>query len=203
MHLHSFHNAQTDIVALAGSAPPATDLNIPALTLHQNGHQSPYNDSINASEDAPHESESDLSDPKDALPAAVTSLSTATSPDHQSDFDIQDAESLQSDDDDARASEDADYEMDQSPPPLQNSPSQASASPASPRPSSKRKAVHDGDDYIKANPELYGLRRSVCMPATSTAFTDIIFSKARPVQQKAIVCHLYYSQTSHILTFHR
>lgn len=163
MSSHS-SNALTDIVAIAGTAPPTTNANNSAVTPVRNGDGSPIAESINASQDAPHESESDLSDYKGALPAATTSLSTATDPDEQPDFDVPDADSpTQSDNEDVNASDDGDYEMDQSPPPPQNGPIQSSSSPDPHRPSSKRKAVHDNDEYIKANPELYGLRRSVCL----------------------------------------
>lgn len=76
---------------------------------------------------------------------------------------------------DDNASDDGDFDMQQSSPSRHEdqddleviddvlpTPTRASSSDSSRPP--KRKAKVDEDEYIKANPELYGLRRSVCLP---------------------------------------
>lgn len=62
------------------------------------------------------------------------------------------------------ASDDADFDMEESPAPSQSDDhhDQRSTSNDSRR-VPKRKAVTEEDDYIRENPELYGLRRSVCL----------------------------------------
>lgn len=126
--------------------------------LDANGHSSPLQDSALTTQDAPYASDSELSE------AAVPnrSPSPASSPNNQSEFGAQD-----SDDSDASAAElieqsDADFDMEDSPAPqaLNTSRQDRSSSAESHRPA-KRKVVVEDDEHIKANPELYGLRRSV------------------------------------------
>lgn len=63
----------------------------------------------------------------------------------------------------ANASEDADFDMQESVASQQDDDGEreCETSPDSSR-ASKRKAAVSEDEFIKANPELYGLRRSVC-----------------------------------------
>jgi chromodomain-helicase-DNA-binding protein 1 len=155
----------TDLVA-AGSAfsPTAMMANLPTNSnIHSNGHLSPLVNELVASEDAPYESESDLSEIREPPAAAPTSLSTSSTP-QQPEFGHQDLESSQSSDaENQNASDDADFDMEDSPvpSPSHNSRHERSSSPDSRRPSKRKLGVED-DEHIKANPELYGLRRSVC-----------------------------------------
>lgn len=87
---------------------------------------------------------------------------------------------------DDNASDDADFDMQQSSPSHHDdhddlevldegipTPTRASSSESS-RPA-KRKANVEEDEFIKANPELYGLRRSVRRPyLLSEAFADTL-----------------------------
>lgn len=74
------------------------------------------------------------------------------------------SESEQSSADDA--SHDADFEMHQDPPSPQDHDDEPRprASSSDSNQASKRKASFEEEEYIRANPELYGLRRSVWLP---------------------------------------
>lgn len=88
----------------------------------------------------------------------------SSSPQQQSDFGHRDiTSSEESEAEDAAGSEDADFDMDDSPAPAPASSARIdrSTSHDSRRPS-KRKLGVEEDEFIKANPELYGIRRSVC-----------------------------------------
>lgn len=125
-----------------------------------NGHTSPLQNSTSINDDAPYESESDLSEV--AIPN-VDEASPATSTNHQSEFGARD-----SDDSESSAAEemqqasDADFDMEDSPAAETSHAArqERSTSTESRRPA-KRKL--EPDNYILANPELYGLRRSVCV----------------------------------------
>ncbi|KAI1259787.1 P-loop containing nucleoside triphosphate hydrolase protein [Xylariaceae sp. FL1019] len=103
-------------------------------------------------------SESDLSDVNEssALPPRPRSpkspAALESSPDAEAEADL---------DDGARASNDGDYDMEESPAPSHSDEHRddRSSSRESQR-APKRKAVIEEDDYIRENPELYGLRRS-------------------------------------------
>lgn len=110
-------------------------------------------------------SESDLSDMNDNTAPAAFSSSPAL------DQSLQDVEpepdspagAESSDNDDNNASDDADFDMEDSPAPSQSdAPQDETSTSNSSRRAPKRKAGADEDDYIRENPELYGLRRSVC-----------------------------------------
>lgn len=64
------------------------------------------------------------------------------------------------------ASHDADYEVHNEPPSPKDHDAEprGRASSSDSNQASKRKASVDEEEYIRANPELYGLRRSVCYP---------------------------------------
>ncbi|KAI1337451.1 P-loop containing nucleoside triphosphate hydrolase protein [Xylariaceae sp. FL0016] len=110
-------------------------------------------------------SESDLSEVNETA-AVPDSSSPSPSPiHHESD---QDAEAepdfenaAESSNDEGNASDDADFDMEDSPAPSHSDVAQdeRSTSDDSRRPA-KRKAPVEEDDYIRENPELYGLRRS-------------------------------------------
>jgi len=106
-------------------------------------------------DDAPHDLDSDLSDPNDP---PVDAPSPASSAEHLAEFGQSDGSS---DDDNAKnESEDAEFDIEESPQPVAEH-VQRSSSIESRRPP-KRKLPAEEDPHILANPELYGLRRSVC-----------------------------------------
>jgi chromodomain-helicase-DNA-binding protein 1 len=131
----------------------------PSLT---NGHGSPYAADTTATNGLSPHSESDMSDSNEH--AAAESASDVDAPGEEDDEeDVEMAQDSDSSDDvDAEGEADGDYDSD-SPPPEQaeSDDARSSASQESPRPL-KRKSSPKGDDYITQNPELYGLRRSVC-----------------------------------------
>lgn len=69
-----------------------------------------------------------------------------------------------SDDDDASA--DADFDMDDSPqsPQSEQEDDEPSPSNGSRQPPKRKATTSAEEDYMRENPELYGLRRSVCTP---------------------------------------
>lgn len=131
----------------------------PSLT---NGHGSPYAADTAATNGLSLHSESDMSDSNEH--AAADSASDVDAPGEEDDEeDVEMAQDSDSSDDvDAEGEADGDYDS-ESPPPEQpeSDDARSSASQESPRPL-KRKGSPKGDDYITQNPELYGLRRSVC-----------------------------------------
>jgi hypothetical protein len=152
------------LLTSSSSAPPSstTLLNpTPALPL-LNGHGSPLASSTLTNDDAPYDSESDLSEVANPI---VDEPSPAPSTHHRSEFGAQDTDDPESSAAEAQdESDDADFDMEDSPPPAAPSRGRQdrSTSAESRRPA-KRKADHPlEDEHILANPELYGLRRSVC-----------------------------------------
>jgi hypothetical protein len=110
-----------------------------------------------------HQSDSDLSDVQEPPPARPSSSPEPEPVELTGELaDGQDfAES--EDSSDGNASDDADFDMEDDVPSPQSEPAADDAESSS-RDSSraaKRKAATNEDAYIKANPELYGLRRSV------------------------------------------
>lgn len=125
-----------------------------------NGHISPRPNSALTNDDAPYDSESDLSEVANPI---IDEPSPATSTNHQSEFGAQDTDDSESSAAEAQEeSDDADFDMEESSAPAGTSASRLdrSASTESRRPS-KRKPGTEEDEHILANPELYGLRRSV------------------------------------------
>lgn len=108
---------------------------------------------------------SDQSDALNAHPAAADHPSPSLDPEDDAayingghDF----AESSHSPDEN-NASDDADFDMDDDVVnPQSDGVADARSISGDSQTSNKRKATLEEDDYIKANPELYGLRRSVC-----------------------------------------
>jgi chromodomain-helicase-DNA-binding protein 1 len=130
-------------------------------------------------EDAPYDSESDLSDV--AIPI-VDEPSLASTPDHQSEFGAQDTDASESSAAEAQdESDDADFDMEDSPPPVPANPSRGdrSTSTESRRPPKRKLDLED--EHILANPELYGLRRSVCIMKLRQTVQRLTYSH-RPVQ---------------------
>ncbi|KAI0007082.1 P-loop containing nucleoside triphosphate hydrolase protein [Xylariaceae sp. FL0662B] len=102
-------------------------------------------------------SESDLSDVNEN---AASPVHNESSRDVEPDRDIQDAAESSNNDDD-NGSDDADFDMEESPAPSQSDVHQDERSTSNDsRRAPKRKVALEEDDYIRENPELYGLRRS-------------------------------------------
>ena len=119
-------------------------------------------DVIANNDDAPYDSESDLSEIHDPPPVDA-SPSVSSTPQQQSEFGNQELESSDSSEPENQdGSDDADYEMEDSPAaaPSRSRRIDRSTSHDSRRPPKRKLGVED-DEHIMANPELYGLRRSV------------------------------------------
>lgn len=116
-------------------------------------------DSTPENDDAPYESESDLSDVANHI---VDEPSPATPSSHHSEQGAQDSDASDSSAADARdESDDAEYDMEDSLPeaPASAAREDRSTSVESRRPAKRKLGVED--EHMLANPELYGLRRSV------------------------------------------
>jgi chromodomain-helicase-DNA-binding protein 1 len=136
--------------------PPSTS-NPTSIPLH-NGHLSPaQRDMMNGSHKTDESSRPDSRDSRVSQSGAHDFTDDATPHDMDTSDDAQDDDA----DADADADADGDYDI-ETPPQAPSSPSRSeqSLSEESVRPP-KRKALHD-EDFIMNNPELYGLRRSVC-----------------------------------------
>lgn len=153
------------------SSPESASESAPASPVSPSaGHES--------ADEAPNDyrSESDLSEFNET--AAVPLRDSASPPQspaaHESSEDAEAEPDLndhiESSEDEAQASDDADYDIEESPAPSQSDANRESRSTSQDsRRAPKRKAVVEEDDYIRENPELYGLRRSVRW-LTSTQF---------------------------------
>jgi chromodomain-helicase-DNA-binding protein 1 len=142
-------------------APPSTVTLLssrPSIPL-SNGQNTPPEHSALTNDDAPYDSESDLSEV--AIPI-IDEPSPAISSNHQSEFGGQDTDASDSSPENNNGSDDADFDMEDSPAPVATiaSRDERSTSIESRRPAKRKAAVEN--EYIQANPELYGLRRSVC-----------------------------------------
>ncbi len=112
-------------------------------------------------DDAPYDSESDLSEV--VIPVTNDESSPATSTNHQSEFGARDTDASESSAaEGGDASDDGDFDMGDSPvaAPANGVRGDRSTSIESRRPAKRKLGIED-DEHIKANPELYGLRRSV------------------------------------------
>lgn len=126
-----------------------------------NGHVSEDDDERLKPSPAPQRSESELSDLND-LPTAQHNGQDDTSADDEVDDTMHDMATSELDDDEDAPGE-ADADFDKETPPLQDAdgmPHDRSLSEDSLRPG-RRKPDLDDEEYMKENPELYGLRRSV------------------------------------------
>jgi chromodomain-helicase-DNA-binding protein 1 len=110
-------------------------------------------------DDAPYDSESDLSEV--AIPN-VDEPSPATSANNRSEFGAHDTDESDASGDEVQEASDADFDMEDSPVPQASNTGRQdrSTSVESHRPA-KRKVALEEDEHIQANPALYGLRRSV------------------------------------------
>lgn len=127
-----------------------------------NGHSYSNGTTTYANHDAASDSGSDLSEVRDP-PVAEASPSSASSPTRQSNYGNDDVESSDhSEEDNDNGSDDGDFDMDDDVAETsnQNVRDDRSSSRESRRPPKRKMGIED-DEYIKANPELYGLRRSV------------------------------------------
>lgn len=111
-----------------------------------NGDQSDDNDFPETHEAVPDQPSPSSSDDANEIPNIVND-------------DTHMSESEQSSE--GNASDDADFDMEESLPSQNDDPVDERASSTDSNRASKRKAPVAEDEYIKANPELYGLRRSV------------------------------------------
>ena len=135
-------------------APPGADTSHPHNLT--NGHLSPSNAYTNGAPTP--SSDSDLSEVSDHIEPTVTHPPNITV-DHTSGAYV-DHRSSSSEDEDALGSEDADYEMEDATMDVDDAQDAQSSSQDSRR-SLKRKSMTQEEDYIKNDPELYGIRRSV------------------------------------------
>lgn len=129
-----------------------------------NGYRSPKGGSPSPIVASGNHSDSDLSDVRDNA-AGLASSSPSPDPNDSTGYmnGAPDFAESESSGDDNNASDDGDFDMDDDAASVAQSDGAGdvhSSSNDSQRPT-KRKAVAREDDYIKANPELYGLRRSV------------------------------------------
>ncbi len=144
-------------------APPSTVTLLnptPSYPL-SNGHSAPLENSPLINDDAPYDSESDLSDVAIHI---VDEPSPAPSSNNQPEFGAQDSDDSESSAAEPQdGSEDADFDMEDSPAPAPTTAERhdRSTSTESRRPAKRKMALED--EHILANPELYGLRRSVCL----------------------------------------
>ena len=137
--------------------PPSLGSSQPML----NNHLSPPNIYSPMNQILTSDSESDLSE---AIDAPNPPSSSSPIPDVENGVNgIYKADSSESShDEDAVGSDDADFELENSPPPaLRSTTRQSRSSSVTSSTSGKRKASVEDDDYMLADPELYGLRRSV------------------------------------------
>ena len=156
---HSTRSISGQIANIVVAAPPPSTVTMMTSNLLPNGLSSPLLDSALTNEDAPYDSESDLSEV--AIPI-IDEPSPAPS-NHQSEFGEQAEVHSESSGAEAQdASDDADFDMEDSPAPVASSGRRddRSSSAESRRPPKRKLGVED-DEHILANPELYGLRRSV------------------------------------------
>ena len=131
---------------------------MPPLPL-LNGHTSPLATSTLTNDDAPYDSESDLSEVANPI---VDEPSPAPSMNRQSEVGAQDSDASESSAaEDQDVSDDADFDMEDSPPPTapDNGRNERSTSTESRRPAKRKLDLEE--EHMRANPELYGLRRSV------------------------------------------
>ncbi len=124
-------------------------------SITSNGHISPIDVPL-SNDDAPYDSESELSEvanpSADGASAAGSSKSQSEGSEQEDDASGSDIQG---------ASDDGDYDVDEDPVAADVNPNiRRSESSESRRPTKRKLGVED-DEHIKANPELYGLRRSV------------------------------------------
>lgn len=136
---------------------PAGDMSI------ANGHSPDMDDNVMQPSPQIPRSESDLSDLNDLPTAPLSSVSSPDNADPSDDDAIHDmaTSEIEDDDEDAEGEEDADFDEETpAPEAADGMRHDRSASEESSRPDKQNTDVDD-EEYMKQNPELYGLRRSV------------------------------------------
>ena len=130
-----------------------------------NGHSSDVDDDLLRPPSQPLRSESPLSDINDIPTTTISSVTGDEDADASDDDAIHDmATSELDDDEDAPGEEDADFDEETPPPQAADDMRQdSSSSEGSLRPGKRKADMIDDEQYMKQNPELYGLRRSVCL----------------------------------------
>jgi len=114
-------------------------------------------------------SESDLSDLQDSEVIEPTAARRQVVNDSMVDV-VHEMETSESDgEEDAEGEDDADYDS-ETPPLDKDAVRRLSTSSSDSIRPAKRKAQGDGEDFMEQNPELYGLRRSVCICTTTRLF---------------------------------
>lgn len=130
-----------------------------------NGHSSDIDDDHLRPPSQALRSESPLSDINDIPTTTISSVTEAEDADASDDDAIHDmATSELDEDEDAPGEEDADFDEETPPPEAADDMRQdSSSSESSLRPGKRKAEMIDDEEYMKQNPELYGLRRSVCL----------------------------------------
>lgn len=154
-----------------------------------NGHASDGGADLLKPTPPPNRSESELSDTHDIPTNNIPPTSAPQDEVHSDDDAIHDmATSDLDEDEDAPGEEDADFD-EETPPPEQPDvmDHDASSSESITRPG-KRKADVDDEEYMKQNPELYGLRRSVSVENPAPILPSLTHppqGRARPTRRVA------------------
>lgn len=128
-------------------------------STYQKGHLSPLAHNVTNADELASQSESDLSEVRDAPVEPPNPIPVHTQ-DADGDHEVDMEESDPSEDEDAEGIVDADYAEDTLPVADFEVVDAEGSSDNSPRPG-KRKASEEDDNFIINDPELYGLRRSV------------------------------------------
>ena len=146
-------------------------------------------------------SESDLSeviDPPKPMSPSSHELQAGSEHDFYSRRD-----SLSSEDADAIGSDDADYMVESPPPPAIHVTRDARSSSQDSRRPPKRKAGIEEDEFIMNNPELYGIRRSVCTRSLSYFASGLMHSRLVLVlrtESYANIAPIQYELLSNLVT---
>jgi chromodomain-helicase-DNA-binding protein 1 len=137
-------------------------------------------------------SESPLSDINDIPTTTISSVTGAEDADHSDDDAIHDmATSELDDEEDAPGEEDADFDEETPPPePAHHMRQDSSSSEGSLRPGKRKAEMIDDEEYMKQNPELYGLRRSVCvlLPKLRITLADMSLLGPRATKSPSGTC---------------
>lgn len=152
-----------------------------------NGHSSKADADLLKPSPQPQRSESDLSETND-IPTTTLSPDAPQGSLHSDDDAIHDmATSELDEDEDAPGEEDADFDEVTPPPEQADAAHRAPSSSESSSRSGKRKAEEvDDEAYMKQNPELYGLRRSVRIDGLNQTFTTLtccLQGRAKPARR--------------------
>ena len=166
---NSFLYNDTDIPITAAESPlphPFTDSD--TSTPQQNGHISPPSDDVTTTSKFHHSAESQLSDveppSRHSDVHSEEPIQTSTTPSRSSGSPLTDTAS----DQDAEGEEDGEYGIETPSITAVAAPATKLSPPRSPARAAKRKLSIAEDEYMRENPELYGLRRSVSLVCGST-----------------------------------